>query len=63
MLWVTLLSLGGCSKAALQKDAQTAKRVVCSVCERVAAYCNNGVPLTDAQKQAIVQELYPDGGK
>lgn len=62
VLWMTLISLGGCSNATLQKEAQSAKKVVCSICEKVASYCETGVPLTNAQKQEIVQELYPDAG-
>lgn len=56
VLWVWLLS--ACT-ATQRREART---VVCHVCEKVADYCNNGVPLTAAQKQEIVNELYPDAG-
>jgi hypothetical protein len=58
-LWVILLGIGACTAT----QRQEAKTVVCHVCDKVADYCNNGAPLTDAQKQEIVQELYPDAGK
>lgn len=59
LLWIALLSIGGCT-ATQRKEAKT---VICHVCEKVSEYCQNGAPLTEAQKQEIVQELYPDAGK
>ena len=55
-VWVWLLS--ACT-ATQRKEAKT---VVCNVCEKVKDYCNNGAPLTDGQKQEIVNALYPDAG-
>lgn len=63
IILMALLASGCGSVACTSTQRREAKTVVCHVCEKVTDYCNNGAPLTDAQKQAIVQELYPDGGK
>lgn len=56
LIWLWLLS--GCTAT----QRQEAKTVVCHVCEQVQEYCATGMPLTEAQKQGIIHELYPDAG-
>lgn len=62
VLLIALLVSGCGAVGCTATQRKEAKTVVCHVCDSVASYCQDGVPLTEAQKQEIVKELYPDAG-